>query len=382
MDKEKVLGYVNQAKEFVLKYKFAVIGAVAAVVVAIGGWTWYQAQPKSVTSVVEVSFSGYDGYGVLEYNYEDLSEEIARVSYLKAGFSKDQAEDLIKGDSVILAEVDADPDLSGKYSRALAMIGSVSYEFDKTTDLSNGDTIVLKIKTTSSKSPVKKETKKFTVKGLDKVEKISTKEFLEEYPVEFVGFDGYGSLELPEDEDGYSILSYADGSEPSKLKNGDTVELEVSSTFLYELQEEGKKLESDTIEVEVSGLKSITEISNLSEALSKNDTYIKSNYENTSSTTYTLEKQKSYIAYKTGGYYDSSSGQIYLVSVYKVTTASKYSDTTVEYVYYGYRYYINSDNSLDLETANKVSGYETQDLENLIADLETEGYAEYTAKSE
>lgn len=285
MDKEKVLGYVNQAKEFVLKYKFAVIGAVAAVVVAIGGWTWYQAQPKSVTSVVEVSFSGYDGYGVLEYNYEDLSEEIARVSYLKAGFSKDQAEDLIKGDSVILAEVDADPDLSGKYSRALAMIGSVSYEFDKTTDLSNGDTIVLKIKTTSSKSPVKKETKKFTVKGLDKVEKISTKEFLEKYPVEFVGFDGYGSLELPEDEDGYSILSYADGSEPSKLKNGDTVELEVSSTFLYELREEGKKLESDTIEVEVSGLKSITEISNLSEALSKNDTYIKSNYENTSSTT-------------------------------------------------------------------------------------------------
>lgn len=64
MDKEKFLGYVNQAKEFVLKYKFAVIGAVAAVVVAIGGWTWYQAQPKSVTSVVEVSFSGYDGYGV------------------------------------------------------------------------------------------------------------------------------------------------------------------------------------------------------------------------------------------------------------------------------------------------------------------------------
>lgn len=381
MDKEKVLGYVNQAKEFVLKYKFAVIGAVAALVVAIGGWTWYQAQPKSVTSVVEVSFSGYDGYGVLEYNYEDLTEEIERIAYLKAGFSKDQAEDLIQEDSLIFAEVNTDSELSRKFSRATAMIGSVSYEFDKTTDLSNGDTVVLTIKTTSSKSPVKKETKKFTVKGLDKVEKISTEEFLKEYPVEFVGFDGYGSVELPVDEYDYSILSYADGSEPSNLKNGDTVELEVSSTFLYELQQEGKKLESDTIEVEVSGLTAITEISNLTEALAKNDTYIKSSYENTSSTTYTLEKQKSYIAYKTG-YYDSSSNQIYLVSVYKVTTVSKYSDTTVEYVYYGYRYYINSDNTLDLETANKVSGYETQDLENLIADLETEGFAEYTATSE
>ena len=382
MNKEKVLGYVKQAKEFVLKHKFAVIGAIVALVVAISGWTWYQAQPKSVTSVVEVSFSGYDGYGVLEYNYEDLGNEIARVSFLKAGFSKDQAEELIKGDSVILAEVDSDPYWSAEYSRALAMIGSVSYEFDKTTDLSNGDTIVLKIKTTSNKSPVKKETKKFTVEGLDKVEKISTKEFLEEYPVEFVGYDGYGGMELPEDENGNSIFSYSGDNESNNLKNGDSIELTVSSDFLYQLQEEGKKLESDTVEVEVSGLTSISEVGNLAEALSKNDTYIKSDYENSSSTTYTLEKQKSYISYQTGYYDSSSSGQVYLVSVYKVTTVSKYSDTTVEYVYYGYRYYVKSDNSLDLETANKVSGYETQDLENLIADLETEGYAEYTAKSE
>ena len=382
MNKEKVLGYVKQAKEFVLKHKFAVIGAIVALVVAISGWTWYQAQPKSVTSVVEVSFSGYDGYGVLEYNYEDLGNEIARVSFLKAGFSKDQAEELIKGDSVILAEVDSDPYLSAKYSRALAMIGSVSYEFDKTTDLSNGDTIVLKIKTTSNKSPVKKETKKFTVEGLDKVEKISTKEFLEEYTVEYVGYDGYGGMELPEDENGNSIFSYSGDNESNNLKNGDSIELTVSSDFLYQLQEEGKKLESDTVEVEVSGLTSISEVGNLAEALSKNDTYIKSDYENSSSTTYTLEKQKSYISYQTGYYDSSSSGQVYLVSVYKVTTVSKYSDTTVEYVYYGYRYYVKSDNSLDLETANKVSGYETQDLENLIADLETEGYAEYTAKSE
>ena len=197
-----------------------------------------------------------------------------------------------------------------------------------------------------------------------------------------VGYDGYGGMELPEDENGNSIFSYSGDNESNNLKNGDSIELTVSSDFLYQLQEEGKKLESDTVEVEVSGLTSISEVGNLAEALSKNDTYIKSDYENSSSTTYTLEKQKSYISYQTGYYDSSSSGQVYLVSVYKVTTVSKYSDTTVEYVYYGYRYYVKSDNSLDLETANKVSGYETQDLENLIADLETEGYAEYTAKSE
>ncbi len=291
-------------------------------------------------------------------------------------------ENLANDDSVILAEVASNSNLSGKYSKAMAMIDSVSYEFDKTSELSNGDTVVLRIKTSSSKSPVKQETKKFKVKGLDAIKKISTKDFLKKYPVTFIGSDGYGSLKLPKDEDGETILTYADSKGMNNLKNGDTVELVASPGYLYELEQKGEKLESDTFEVKVSGLAAITEISNISDALAKNDTYAKSNYENSSYTTYTIENQKSYISYQTDYYDDSASGQIYLVTVYKITTASKYSDTTVEYVYYGYCYYVNSDNSLDLETANKVSGYETQDLAKLTAELETEGYAEYTAKSE
>lgn len=51
----------------------------------------------------------------------------------------------------------------------------------------------------------------------------------------------------------------------------------------------------------------------------------------------------------------------------------------MEYAYYGYRYYVNADNSLDLETANKVSGFSTQDYANLRARLETDGYKEYKA---
>lgn len=382
MDKEKVLGGFNRAKEFVQKHKIPVIGAVVALCAIIGGWSWYKAQPRSVVSVVEVSFSGYDGYGVLDYNQEDLSKEIARISYLKAGFSKRQAEDLMNGDSVLLAEIDLNPNLRSKHSKAMAMIGSVTYGFDKSSELSNGDTVVLKIETSSSKSPIKQETKKFKVKGLDAVEEISTKAFLKEHPVTFAGFDGYGSLKLPEDEDGRDILDYADGKERNNLKNGDTVELAVSQDYLGQLQQQGKKLESDTIEVKVSGLVAITEIGNASEALSKNDSYMKSNYENSSYRTYTIENQKSYISYQTGYYDGSTSGQIHLVTVYKITTASKYSDTTVEYVYYGYRYYVNSDNSLDLDTANKISGYETQDLAKLTAELETSGFAEYAAKAE
>lgn len=212
-------------------------------------------------------------------------------------------------------------------------------------------------------------------------EKISSEEFLKEYPVTFKGFNGYGSVELPEDEDGNTLLM-DDNERSHSYKNGDTVKLAVSSYYLDSLKEEGKKLESDTIEVKVSGLKEITEISNLSQAIPKNDTYAKSEHENDNYNTYTLEKQKDFIAYNTA-YSDNASGQIYIVTVYKVTHVSKFlgdPKTTVTYRYYGYRYYVNEDNSLDLETANKISGYGTQDKEKLLAELDTDGYKEYTAK--
>ena len=143
-------------------------------------------------------------------------------------------------------------------------------------------------------------------------------------------------------------------------------------------------MESNTVEVEVEGLKEISDITNIADALAKNETLVKSRYENSEYLTYTIEAQKSYIAYLTD--YDSSY-QVYLVTVYKITDTyknafSSTTETTVDYVEYGYRYYVESDNSLDLDTANEISGYETKDLENLVAELKTEGYKEYTVKAE
>lgn len=380
MEQINVTSLVDKLKGFVQQNTKLVIGVAVAVVVAIGGYNYWQAQPKSVASVVEVTFSGYDGYGTLEYNYDDLSNQIKTVAYRSAGFNAEQAEALINDDALMLSELYANPKLSSNYRKAQAILETVSYEFDKTTELNNGDTVVFTIKTTSKQSPIKSETKSFTVKGLKEVEEISKKALLKEYPVTFVGFNGQGKIELPQFEnDGYDSNVFESINNESGYKNGDKVKLTASSAYLSYLQENGQKLESKTVEVTVSGLKEFTDISNISTALSKNDTYIKSRYENTSSTTYKIEKQKDFISYQAEY---SSSGQIYLVSVYKVTRESEYSDTTVKYVYYGYRYYVKSDGSLDLETANTISGYETQDYENLIAGLKTEGYTEYSSDEE
>lgn len=367
--------------EKIKNHKKLTLGAIGALIVASIGWNIFQSQPQSIGSIVEPSFSGYDGYGVLDLNYADIDKKIAQLSYKKAGLSSKHAEGLANQDPIISAEIYNDTALAAKASKAAAMISSVQYSFDKTSDLKNNDTVVLTVKTTSSESPVKKEVKNFTVKGLNEVQKISTQDFLKEYPVEFVGFNNYGGLKLPKDEYDNDLL--INENNKSKLQNGDKVTLTVSPTYLEKLKEDGKALEAKTIELEVSGLKEITEISNLADALGKNETYAKSQHENSSSTQYTLEKQKSYIANYNDSYgynydADSSSNQVNLITVFKITTASEYSDTRVEYAYYGYSYYVKSDNTLDLETANKISGSYTQDLENLTAELDTDGYKEYT----
>lgn len=370
MDVSQVGSYVDKIKEFTLKNKVAVAAVTAAVLVLGVGYQVYQSQPKSLVAAVQVEFTGYDGFGELSYD----SKEIQRIAYRSAGFNKNQTEDLVNQDAVVLSEVYADASLGQKYQKAAAMISSVSYKFDKRSELSNGDKVTLTVKTSSSKSPIKEESKEFKVEGLKKTETISTKALLEEYPVTFSGFNNYGKVELPEDEDGYDFFTVS--GKKSNYKNGDKVQLTVSPSYVSNLQTEGKKLEATEIEVEVDGLKEISAISNLAEALAKNEPYAKSQHQNTGLATYTLEKQKDYISYKVPLYDETVSGQIYLVTIYKISKAGKFDDS-VEYAYYGYRYYVNADNSLDLETANKVSGFSTQDYANLRARLETDGYKEY-----
>lgn len=378
---DKIEPLYSQNKKKVL----GILTVVVVSIIAVFAYRFYQSQPKSVLSNLQVDFTGFDGYGELSYDYEELNQEIETIVYQSVGFSKEQVEDLLNRDDFIYGEISDDKELSKKLRKASSFISGTSYEFDKTSGLSNGDTITLTIKSSSSKSPIKKETKTFKVKGLEKTELVSTKKLLEDYPVEFVGFNGYGKIKLPVD-DSYDSVVFSIPDEMKNYENGDKVVLTVSDFLISELKNEGKKLESDEIELEVTGLKEISEISNATEALAKNDTYVKAEHQNTEYRTYTIEKQVDYISYQTPySYYDnSSSSQLNLVTIYKITetpTSSSFfqTDPTVTYAYYGYQYYVKSDNTLDLETASKERGYGKADYEGLKAELETDGYKEYAS---
>ena len=139
------------------------------------------------------------------------------------------------------------------------------------------------------------------------------------------------------------------------MKNGDTVTLTVSVTYINELKSKGKVVDNNKVEVTVEGLKDLKDVKNFADLLKKNDDYSKSENQNSSFSTYTLESQGSYLKVIPEEN-KKSNGKVSLITVYKVTWSSGNSKE-VRYKYYGYQAYLLKDNNLDLDAASKVSSW-------------------------
>ncbi len=378
---------VEKAKDSFQKRKIAVIGALAAVavlIVALVGFKVYDSQPKSLLDVVQVQFSGYEESGTLTYNSEEVAAKLREIAYKKAGFSSKQATGLAQNDPVTFSEVTRDPKLATKYGKADALIRSVQFSFDKTSDLKNGDEVTFSVVTTSKSAPVKAEKKTFKVENLKEYEKVSASDLLTETPVTFAGLNGYGTISIAKNSKNETYFDFENGERPKNLKNGDKVTLNVNEAYINSLKSAGKMVDSKTVEVTVEGLKDLKDVKNFADLLKKNEDYSKSEHKNDSYVTYTLESQGSYL--KVIPSEDKkSSAKISLITVYKVTKAnSGFSNTTtVRYKYFGYEAFLLKDGNLDLDTASKVSdSWGTQDYEGLKSELLTNGYKEFENKKD
>lgn len=378
---------VEKAKDLFQKKKIAVIGALAAVavlIVALVGFKIYNSQPKSLLNVVQVQFSGYEESGTLTYNSEDVAAKLQEIAYKKAGFSSKQAAGLAQKDPVTFSEVTRDPKLASKYGKADALIRSVQFSFDKTSDLKNGDEVTFSVTTTSKSAPVKAEKKTFKVENLKEYEKVSTSDLLTETPVTFAGLNGYGTVSIAKNSKNETYFDFENGERPKNLKNGDKVTLKVNDAYINSLKSSGKMVDSKTVEVTVEGLKDLKDVKNFADLLKKNEDYSKSEHKNDSYTTYNLEPQGSYLKVIPGED-KKSSAKISLITVYKVTkTRSGLSNsTTVRYKYFGYDAFLLKDGNLDLNTASKVSdSWGTEDYEGLKSELLTNGYKEFDNKKD
>lgn len=356
----------------------AILAIVALATVAFVGYNIYDSQPKSIIDEVKVQFSGYEETGKLTYNSEEIASKIEELSYRKAGFNNNQAKALAQKDPVAYSEVSRNPKLAAMLQKAEAMITSVQFNFDRTSELKNGDEVTFTITTNSQSAAVKAEKKTFKVADLKEYEKVSTADLLKETPVRFTGFNGYGIASITEkpNKDGY--FNFEDNKRPTNLKNGDTVTLTVSVTYINELKSKGKVVDNNKVEVTVEGLKDLKDVKNFADLLKKNDDYSKSEHQNSSFSTYTLESQGSYLKVIPEEN-KKSNGKVSLITVYKVTWSSGNSKE-VRYKYYGYQAYLLKDGNLDLDTASKVSSWGSKDLEGLKAELATEGYKVFEEK--
>lgn len=378
---------VEKAKDLFQKRKIAVIGVLAAVavlIVALVGFKVYDSQPKSLLDVVQVQFSGYEESGTLTYNSDEVVAKLQEIAYKKAGFSSKQAAGLAQKDPVTFSEVTRDPKLASKYGKADALIRSVQFSFDKTSDLKNGDEVTFSVTTTSKSAPVKAEKKTFKVENLKEYEKVSTSDLLTETPVTFAGLNGYGTVSIAKNSKNETYFDFENGERPKNLKNGDKVTLKVNDAYINSLKSSGKMVDSKTVEVTVEGLKDLKDVKNFADLLKKNEDYSKSEHKNDSYTTYNLEPQGSYLKVIPGED-KKSSAKISLITVYKVTkTRSGLSNsTTVRYKYFGYDAFLLKDGNLDLNTASKVSdSWGTEDYEGLKSELLTNGYKEFENKKD
>ena len=356
----------------------AVLAIVALAIVAFVGYNIYDSQPKSIIGEVKVQFSGYEETGKLTYNSEEIASKIEELSYRKAGFNNNQAKALVQKDPVAYSEVSRNPKLAAMLQKAEAMITSVQFNFDRTSELKNGDEVTFTITTNSQSAAVKAEKKTFKVADLKEYEKVSTADLLKETPVTFTGFNGYGIASITENPNKDGYFNFEDNKRPTNLKNGDTVTLTVSATYINELKSKGKVVDNNKVEVTVEGLKDLKDVKNFADLLKKNDDYSKSENQNSSFSTYTLESQGSYLKVIPEEN-KKSNGKVSLITVYKVTWSSGNSKE-VRYKYYGYQAYLLKDNNLDLDAASKVSSWGSKDLEGLKAELATEGYKVYEEK--
>lgn len=342
-----------------------IFGAVAVVAIVSVYFIFFANKELDVSEEIEPKFSGYSERGSLSYDSDKVTESITEYLLKEEGFKQDVIDGLIREDDNVIYSVLNNPDLSAKVSKVENNIDGITFGFDKSSDLKNGDKVVFSLEKSSEEIPVKEFKKEFTVKGLKESKHITLDEIIKENPLTFEGFNGAGELKSVSIENSDTPLF--DTPEGNKgLSNGDKVKIKVNESYISQLEEEGTILDGENeTTVTVSNLKDFSSISNIDEILSLIDDVAKSEnkdkkYEYANITiTHNLERVGSYISQSNKG----EEGELYfnIVSIYKVdvaTTKEGKDESETHYAIYGYSGVPYVNEKLSSNDLQKYSGFE------------------------
>lgn len=353
-----------------------IVGIVGVFIVAVIAFILFSSRPTKLSKYFDVTFNGYDGHGMLNYNHEVVIEEISQAAIKKAGFSKDEIDAFESGNSQMV-----DTKKMAKYT---AIMNNLKFNFDKVSDLKNGDKVTLTVSCKGNNCPFVNETKEYTVNGLDEMQEITLEDLEKEYPITFTGYNGFGSVKF--DSTVYTISTAANQT----LKNDDTIKVKITEGTLNTLANDGKKLkdEATSFEKKVTGLPEITDVVGLNDILNKTDILMQSKTKPEDGwfdkTTYVTEKQQDYILFNASDSKDSE-GKLSLLTIYKITKtvtpdsdSSRTAETTTYFTYFGYIKLTVSEGKIiqkDMSYHEEYTSTEWENFDSIDADLKKDGYA-------
>lgn len=316
----------------ITKKQWIIGGGLVAIVLAVFSLLILaNGMQKSVMKDVKVEFSGYDhqGEAILSGNY---NEEIDKIMAKETNMS------------------DSD----------------ISVDLDKTSGLSNGDKVTVTISSKMKKSPIKSETKTFTVSGLKKSTTYTIDSLIKS--VKFKGFNHYGVIEY--DENMFNVIN-----DTTELSNGDKITLELSEDYINQESTKGKILEGASSKtVEISGLKDTVQISNFNELLDQIDAVARDDNKSDALATYTVTRQESYFVGKNVNSFWlnndlESAGQFSILTIYKIDEKSDYGSDSSKYRVYGYSGLTLKNGKVDISSLNNNSSYKDYQSFNSVQEV-------------
>lgn len=374
---EKVVGFGQKIVQIIKNpKKTGILGAIIAVILIV---FFVMNGPKSVINDIKLTFSGYDERGTATYNEVEVKAKIAQIIAEKNGV---KVPEIQNANSSLNALNDfmknvfsGNADYYKKLSAIAGQYEAVVITLDKSSNLKNGDIITVTVQT-GPNSPIKAETKTFTVSDLKPITKVDMQTVLTENVVSSTGYNGYGSLKY--DTDIYKIKE----SGLTNLKNGQKITVQIKDSYIDNLLKNGKVFEGNkTTTIEIKGLKDLKTIKNITDVYAQVADLAKAKYANTngSSYTYSIEKKNDFMKYEPS----SRKNTVTMVSVYKINEKySGYGGDTVKdyYVIIGYSNLELFENSVilsDLQYKTYSHSSEYKDENSANAYLKSKGFVEY-----
>lgn len=353
---------INNGKKFVKGHRKLLSIVTSILIVLIIIFSFLATRPTNLISTADITFSGYDGNGTLKYKNDVLDRKIKEISYKAAKISEKDAKVLLSDNTSAIDILETDPAFEQKEKLADSYNSAVDVDFNKESNLSNGDKVTMAVTVDSTDIPIKSTKKTFTVKGLKKSSKITISDIIKNVSFNFSGYNGFGSIHEKSAKYGSNILSMPVNK--YNLSNGDTVKVKINPDYIDSLGGKGKIFTgSHSKEVAVTGLKSLSSIENLNEALIQVDALAKTaNKDDKESPdlgtdTFTIKRLTSYITnIRSTSFVTSVTHSSYrLAVIYKINENNTFSienQKTTSYKIYGYNSIDISNNKLDLKNAS------------------------------